>query len=131
MDTKPRSEQNWNELRGWLTPLYPLRSTCELHRRGSVIANVIWQSKMFGQKPKNPDNLSVIKTARTLEEINAAADKGFRPLIKPVEPSSEIHNMVAVYQHRETGQIELIGDCPCGPEDVKFEYVLPFRHYYQ
>ena len=27
-------------------PLYPLRSTCELHRRGSVIANAIWKEHL-------------------------------------------------------------------------------------
>ena len=29
-------------------PLYPLRSTCELHRRGSVIANVIGLRNVHG-----------------------------------------------------------------------------------
>ena len=86
---------------------------------------------MFGQPPQNPENLVVIKTARTLEDINGAAAKGIHPLVKPVDQSSEIHNMVAVYQHRETGQIELIGDCRSGPSDDNYECVLPFRHYYQ
>lgn len=86
---------------------------------------------MFGQPPQNPETLVVIKTARTLEEINGAADKGIRPVVKPVDQSSEIHNMVAVYQHRETGQIELIGDCRFGPNDDNYECVVPFRQYYQ
>lgn len=84
---------------------------------------------MFGQPENNPDDLRVVKTARSAEAINAAAKEGFRPLVKPVEPSKEIHNMVAVYQHRETGEIEISGDCRWGPGE-DYVPVLPFRYYY-
>jgi hypothetical protein len=84
---------------------------------------------MFGQPENNPNNLRVVKTGRTMETINAAAKEGLRPLVKPVEPSKTIHNMVAVYQHRDTGEIEVAGDCRWRPgEDYKC--VVPFRHYY-
>lgn len=84
---------------------------------------------MFGQPQNNPDNLRAIKTARTAEAINAAIKEGFRPLVRPVEPSQEIHDWVAVYQHRVTGEIEVSGDCRWGPGE-DYELVLPFRSYY-
>lgn len=84
---------------------------------------------MFGQPENNPHNLRVVTTARTTEAINEAAKEGFRPLIKPVTPSPDIHNMVAVYQHRKSGEIELSGDCRSVPGNG-YECVLPFRTYY-
>lgn len=84
---------------------------------------------MFGQPENNPNSLRVVKTARTAEAINAAANEGYRPLLKAVKPSRDIHNMVAVYQHRQTGKIELSGDCRWGPRE-DYECVLPFRRYY-
>lgn len=84
---------------------------------------------MFGQLDNNPDGLPVIKTARTLDAINAAAKEGFRPLIKPVVPSDKIHNMVAVFQHRVTGEVTLCGDLRMKfGED--YECVIPFHTYY-
>jgi hypothetical protein len=84
---------------------------------------------MFGQPEKNPKSLRVIKTARTLRSINAAAKEGLWPLLKPVDPSPDIGEMVAVFQHRETGEIHLSGDMRVeyGPE---YEMVLPYRGYY-
>ncbi len=84
---------------------------------------------MFGQPENNPNNLRVVKTARTLKAINKGAKEGYRPLVKPVEPGEDICNMVAVYQHRETGKIELSGDLRSNFGD-EYECVLPHRHYY-
>lgn len=78
----------------------------------------------------NPNNLRVIKTARTEESINAAAREGFRPLLKAVEPSKEIHHLVAVYQNRITGEIELSSDQRWEWQGEGYELVLPFRLYY-
>lgn len=84
---------------------------------------------MLEEPENNPHGLRVIKTARTEEAINAAARKGFRPLVKPVIPSPKVGNMLAVYQHKETGEILVCGDCRMflGKE---YECVIPFRHYY-
>jgi hypothetical protein len=84
---------------------------------------------MFGQPENNPNELRVVKTARTAEAINAAAMEGFRPLVKPVEPSPEIHNCVSVYQHRETGVVEVSGDCRWRPGE-DYDQVLFLRYYY-
>lgn len=55
-------------------------------------------------------NRRVIKTARTVADINAAAQAGFWPLVKAVKPSRAISHMVAVFQDPENGQIEISGD---------------------
>ncbi len=62
-----------------------------------------------------------------MKSINAAAKNGFRPLIKPVTPSEEIHTMVAVFQNSETGIIQLSHDYRSHPDGVQ---VLGFTHYY-
>ena len=84
---------------------------------------------MFGQPKQNPRDLRIIKTARSAEAINLAAKEGFRPLVKPVKPSSAIHNCISVYQHRETGEVEVSGDIRCGP-GKEYDQVLPFRPFY-
>jgi hypothetical protein len=83
---------------------------------------------MLGQ-PHNTKNLRVIETARTLKEINTAAKEGYRPLVKPVIPSKEIHQMVGVFQHRVTGEIELSGDVR-GRLGEDYECVIPYRTFY-
>ena len=53
-----------------------------------------------------PAGRRVIKTARTMDAINAAARSGFRPLIKAVRAAPDVQGMVAVFQDPETGEIE-------------------------
>ena len=65
---------------------------------------------------KNVKHLQVINTARSQEKINEAAKMGLYPLVKPVEPSERVHNMVAVFQNVETGEIELSGDMRYTPD---------------
>ena len=57
-----------------------------------------------------PGNRRIVRTARTVDEINDAARQGLRPLVKAVLPGKDIHHMVAVFQDPETGEIELSGD---------------------
>lgn len=58
----------------------------------------------------NPKNLRVIKTARSKLKINEAARKGYKPLLKKVEQSPEIHSKFAIWQNQKTGEIELAVD---------------------
>ncbi|MFM2295539.1 MAG: hypothetical protein RLZZ350_1952 [Verrucomicrobiota bacterium] len=81
-------------------------------------------------RPKNLKDLRTIKTARTLTAINSAVDSGLTPLVKSVLPNPEVHNMVAVYQHRTTKKIKLVGDCRMHPGE-EYECVIPFKNYYQ
>ena len=84
---------------------------------------------MSDQPPSNPNHLRVIHTARTEKAINKAAREGFRPLVKPVIPGEQIQALVAVFQHKQTGEIYLSGDMRNYP-DNQHEMVVPFRTYY-
>jgi hypothetical protein len=44
-------------------------------------------------------------------------------------PSEEIHNMIGVYQHRHTGEVEVSGDGRFGPGG-DYVCVLPCFYYY-
>jgi hypothetical protein len=52
----------------------------------------------------------VIKTARSEQAINEAAEQGFRPLVKPIIPSPEIRTKFTVIQNRITGKITVAHD---------------------
>jgi hypothetical protein len=91
------------------------------------------QSRADGRsdQPKDsPGTRRVIKTARTLEDINTAARQGLRPLVKPVRPSKDIHYMVAVFQDPKTGEIELSGDVREDSRGYKKGKVLDYMLYY-
>ena len=80
-------------------------------------------------RPKvNPRSLKVIKTGRTEKAINKAAKAGFFPLVKKVIPSKEIHDMLAVFQDPETGEIEVSGDMRWRPDG---EMVIDYTYFYQ
>jgi hypothetical protein len=79
-----------------------------------------------GKDPKS----RTIKTARSEEEINKAARDGFRPLVKPVQPSPDIWSKVMVYQHKETGEIKTWGDFRGGFFSEEYEPVTDFIKYY-
>ena len=51
----------------------------------------------------------VIQTARTLKTINQAAEKGYWPLVKPVEYTSNKYG-VRLYQHKHTGILSYDSD---------------------
>jgi len=71
--------------------------------------------------------LRVIKTGRTVDEINAAAKLGLRPLVKPVRPNKDIHYMVAVLQDPETGEIKLSCD---RRDQLDSKKVIDYTFYY-
>ena len=75
--------------------------------------------------------LRVIKTARDEESINKAARKGFYPLVKAVEASSEIVSRYAITQNKKTGEISVIGDCRApGANPDNPEMVIQWTAYY-
>jgi len=82
--------------------------------------------------PKDsPGSRRVVKTGRTVEEINAAAKSGMRPLVKPVRPSDKVHDMVAVFQDPETGEVALSGDCRYQPGGNKvIDYMLYYPYHF-
>ena len=82
---------------------------------------------------KKPDELRVISTARDEQSINHAAEQGFFPLLKKVEPLDEIKAKFSVIQHRRTGVIEVIHDLRIQfhPEKYKgYDLVIDWSFYY-
>ncbi len=81
----------------------------------------------------------IIKTARSVEEMNAAVKKGYWPLVKEVKPSSKIKTKNIIHQHKITGDIELIGDFRRQPRgdykyltaiwDYPYNFESPFAAY--
>jgi len=84
---------------------------------------------MSDESDINPNKLRVVKTARTLDAINTAAREGFMPMVKPVVPGPDIQDVFEVYQHRETGEIELVTNFRL-PMPRDYDCVIPFRVYY-
>lgn len=81
--------------------------------------------------PREPHgSLRIIRTARTLEEINLAASLGFRPLVKKVERTGKIGTPMQVVQHKQTRQVELRTDIRSYAYGKKGEYDIIFEHNY-
>ncbi len=77
-----------------------------------------------------PAGTRVIRTARTLEDINQAVTDGFWPLVKPVVPSMRISSKFSLYQHKETGAIKTSGDYRSIPDPEEWTEVIPWTNYY-
>jgi hypothetical protein len=52
----------------------------------------------------------VVRTARTLEEINQGAKDGYIPLVKKVEPSNKIKSKYCIYQNILSDEIVEVND---------------------
>lgn len=77
---------------------------------------------------KIPQELRIIRTARTEDEINKAARDGYFPLVKKVSPSPEVRSKFAVYQNPESGEISVVGDYRLkggGNEVIGFTFYYP------
>jgi hypothetical protein len=64
-------------------------------------------------KPFEGDNESkyrIVRTARTLDEINQGAKDGYMPLVKKVEPSKKIKSKYCIYQNVLSGEIVEVND---------------------
>ena len=77
---------------------------------------------------KNSNGLRVIKTARTLEEINQCLRDGFKPIIREVEPASSIRKKYWVFDHN--GKIEMITDSKIYAEKKKHGTLIFTDFYY-
>jgi hypothetical protein len=85
---------------------------------------------MKAAKAPKKERLRVIKTARTEDAINKAAQAGFRPLLRPVKPSKKIHSKFCVWQHQITGEIEVVGDFRGGHFNEAWKQVIDWTDYY-
>jgi hypothetical protein len=96
------------------------------------------KSVRFLRDPMNPelpsgndDGFVVIKTARTLFDIERARRCGFWPVVKLINYDTDIMNSkFQVEQNVESGEIKFIGDYR---ESTKkgWEVVVPWTNYYQ
>lgn len=94
--------------------------------------------------PLTPSGQPVIRTARTIEDINRAASMGYWPDVRWLEYDTELlRSKLSIGQHDETGRIELSGDYryafkPIDDEPTlyrpregdKRRTVIPFTQYY-
>ena len=84
------------------------------------------------------EDLRVIKTARSIFEINDAVDAGFFPLVKRRNPSNELSRTVAVFRNVLTNKImethAYIGFTRDGRfsfvDEREWELVVPFHEVY-
>ena len=80
-------------------------------------------------RSKNNEEIRIIKTARDIGSINAAAREGFFPLVKAVLPSNKIRSKIAIYQNKHTGEISSVGDFRSSP-NPDYHVALDFMFYY-
>ena len=89
-------------------------------------------------KSNEKSQLRVIKTARCLSSINAAAKNGFFPLVKQLRESEKLYQCYGVFQNRITKEIE-VSDSYSGYRqyveyysynDIDWELVIPFTDHY-
>lgn len=60
--------------------------------------------------PINPNSLLVINTVRDIESMNTAVQKGYKLIVKALDPSPEISSTYCIVQHKESGEIFEVGD---------------------
>ena len=87
----------------------------------------------FWDRNKTSQDLRIIKTARDKNSINQAARNGYKPLVKKVEPSSEIRSKYSVVQNKRTGEIQIIADYRSegfDNDNDEFETVIDWAFYY-
>lgn len=76
---------------------------------------------------RTADGLRIIRTARDIDAVNAAVQRGLRPLFRHVEPLPAIRAKYAIFRHRTTGRYEAWGDFRAG--GAHYEQVTPFHWY--
>jgi uncharacterized protein (TIGR02996 family) len=80
---------------------------------------------------RTPCARRIIKTARDLEAINAAAQAGFWPVVIPVQQNPEIRSWCRVYQDPGTGQISISGDFRYPPSGTLVAEVRFYPHQFE
>lgn len=77
-----------------------------------------------------PPEMRHISTARSLKAMKNGVKKGFRPLIKKIEPNPEIRTKYQVLQNRVTGEVECIGDYRFGRPSEEWDVIIPWTFHY-
>lgn len=77
--------------------------------------------------------LRIIKTARNVESINAGVKKGFKAIVKKVQPSPEIRVKFCILQHKVTGEVKEVGDYRAfigRLDSEEYDKVIDWTYYY-
>ena len=83
--------------------------------------------------------LRVIKTARSIYDINDAVDMGFTPLVKQLKPLKKLFHTVGVFRNKKTNKIKeaeayvvyaQYGETISYEDEDEWELVIPFHSYY-
>lgn len=78
---------------------------------------------------KVPPGTRMIRTGRTMQEINEAISEGYRALVLPVVPSDKIRNKRAVFRHVDSGALLFSGDYR-DEYDKTLEKISDWRYFY-
>ena len=82
----------------------------------------------------NPEpKYRIVKTARTLEEINKAVKDGFTPLVKKIIPSNKIKSKYCIYQNVVSGEFVELNDFRSVHEyesNKEWKMVIDWTFYY-
>lgn len=91
------------------------------------------------EKVKGPSPIPIVRTARTLEDMNFAAANKFRLLFRQAGSGKDLRDIMGVYRDRETGELHVCNDQriagfinwnnskdnPTRQENAHEEFVLP------
>lgn len=67
---------------------------------------------------EKPEGIRVIKTARTVEEMNRAVLEGYWPLLYQNSYDKEVNEYLMMYQHPETQLCQIVKD-PCVARELE------------
>lgn len=85
----------------------------------------------------NEDGFPIIKTVRSIDDINRAIGLGYWSDVRLIKYETEkLSSKFAIEQNRETGEIDISGDYRRGfssinSNDSKWVEIIPFHSYYQ
>lgn len=67
---------------------------------------------------EKPEGIRVIKTARTVEEMNRAVLESYWPLLRQSSYNKEVNEYLMMYQHPETQLCQIVKD-PCVARELE------------
>lgn len=78
----------------------------------------------------NPNELRVIKTARTEAAIVEASMQDYTLLVRKIIPSPDIRAKYCVIKYRDTGVVEIVKDFRGLYSNEKYDIIIDWTYYY-
>jgi len=94
---------------------------------------------MTSDEGNKSEVLRVIKTARSIDEINEAVESGFFPVVKQLKPLDKLFRTVGVFRNKKTNKVEethayagfrQYTEKFSYEDESEWELVVPFHQYY-